>query len=172
MSEVKFFWATVESVSPVTVRRDGETEPMGVSPSALVDPMTLQEGNRVWCQLQHRRALIVGVSGGQGTGPWVNLSMFGGWSRSYGQARYNNGGIDIVAHFTKDDGSSSNAQRPARLPSSSFYPDRSAYFQVSTSHRPLVKTMYANSDGELRVFSESVDGGWLNINTHIPDFYF
>lgn len=65
-----FFWATVESLNPLTVRRDGETAPMGVAPSSLVNlgnataVVDLAEGDRVWCQLHNRRALIVGRAGG------------------------------------------------------------------------------------------------------------
>ena len=65
-----FFWATVVSLNPLTVRRDGETAPMGVSPSSLVNmgnatlSVDLEPGDRVWCQLQHRRALVLGRSGG------------------------------------------------------------------------------------------------------------
>jgi hypothetical protein len=59
-----FGWATVHTVNPLTVRRDGETEPLGVEPDALVDKAALQRDSRVWCQFHQRRVLILGVSGG------------------------------------------------------------------------------------------------------------
>ena len=36
MSDSEFAWATVYSENPVTVRRDGETEPIGVTPQTVV----------------------------------------------------------------------------------------------------------------------------------------
>lgn len=59
-----FGWATVVSVNPLSVRRDGETAPLGVSPFSLVDTSRLAVGDRVWIQLVDRRALILGVGGG------------------------------------------------------------------------------------------------------------
>ena len=59
-----FGWATVVSVNPLSVRRDGETAPLGVSPFSLVDTSLLAVGDRVWIQLVDRRALILGVGGG------------------------------------------------------------------------------------------------------------
>lgn len=64
MSDSEFSWATVYSASPVTVRRDGETEPIGVTPQSVVPLAMLSVGDRVWCQFVKRRMLILGRAGG------------------------------------------------------------------------------------------------------------
>lgn len=64
MSDSEFAWATVYSSNPVTVRRDGETEPIGVTPQTVVPLAMLSVKDRVWCQFVNRRALILGKAGG------------------------------------------------------------------------------------------------------------
>lgn len=66
LSESEFAWATVYSENPLTVRRDGETEPIGITPQAIVPLSLLKTGNRVWCQFVNRRAIILG----RATGVW------------------------------------------------------------------------------------------------------
>lgn len=66
MSESQFSWATVYTDNPITVRKDGETEPIAVTPDAIVPLPLLKEGNRVWCQFVNRRAIILG----RATGVW------------------------------------------------------------------------------------------------------
>lgn len=64
LSDSDFAWATVYSDNPVTVRRDGETEPIGVTPGMIIPPSLLKTGNRVWCQFVNRRAIILGKAKG------------------------------------------------------------------------------------------------------------
>lgn len=64
MSASEFAWATVYSDNPVTVRRDGETEPIGVTPQTVVPLAMLAVKDRVWCQFVNRRALILGKANG------------------------------------------------------------------------------------------------------------
>lgn len=64
MSDSEFAWATVYSDNPITVRRDGETEPIGVTPGMIIPPSLLKTGNRVWCQFVNRRAIILGKAKG------------------------------------------------------------------------------------------------------------
>ena len=64
LSDSDFAWATVYSDNPITVRRDGETEPIGVTPGMIIPPSLLKTGNRVWCQFVNRRAIILGKSKG------------------------------------------------------------------------------------------------------------
>lgn len=64
MSDSEFAWATVYSENPVTVRRDGETEPIGVTPQTVVPLTMLSVKDRVWCQFVNRRALILGKANG------------------------------------------------------------------------------------------------------------
>lgn len=64
-NESTFFWATVEGTDPLVVRRDGETQPLGATPDALVDKSALEEGQRVRCQLHYKRVIILGVAGGE-----------------------------------------------------------------------------------------------------------
>lgn len=58
-----FGWATVNTTNPLTVRKDGETEPIGVEPDSLINKATLDPGNRVWYQSHNRRVIILGVAG-------------------------------------------------------------------------------------------------------------
>ena len=78
MSESEFAWATVYSDSPVTVRRDGETEPIGVTPQTLIPMSLLNTGDRVWCQFVNRRALILGKSKGVWPIFWGGIHRFSG----------------------------------------------------------------------------------------------
>lgn len=58
-------WATVISITPLTVRLDGDTTPIPVT-STLVNPLSLVIGNRVWCQLFGQRLIVLGMGGGSG----------------------------------------------------------------------------------------------------------
>lgn len=66
---LSFGWATVLTVTPLTVRRDGESQPLGVAPDALVNKANLVVGQRVWCQFYQRRVLIIGAAGGTEPAP-------------------------------------------------------------------------------------------------------
>lgn len=61
---MSFGWATVETTNPLAVRRDGETEPLGVEPDALIAKGMLEVDNRVWCQFHQRRVIILGKAHG------------------------------------------------------------------------------------------------------------
>lgn len=63
-NDLVFFWAKVETTNPLTVKRDGETEPIGAEPDVLVDKMALTTSSRVRCQLHHKRVIVLGVAGG------------------------------------------------------------------------------------------------------------
>lgn len=60
----EFVWGTIYNQSPLAVRLDGETSPIGVTPDALVDKSLLREGDRVRCEFDGRRVIIWGVAGG------------------------------------------------------------------------------------------------------------
>lgn len=57
-----FGWAVVTSVSPLMIRYDAQDEPIAGTPARLVSVLAI--GDRVWCQRQHRRDIILG----RGTG--------------------------------------------------------------------------------------------------------
>lgn len=56
-------WGNVVGVSPVRVRLDGDSEPLGVTPDVLC---RVQVGDRVRVQISNRRMVIVGKLGGAG----------------------------------------------------------------------------------------------------------
>lgn len=64
-----FKWATVVTVSPLSIKLDGDTAPLAMIPDSLVDPFLLAPGSRVRVELSLRKAVIHGVSQGrfQGT---------------------------------------------------------------------------------------------------------
>jgi hypothetical protein len=48
----------------LTVQRDGETKPVGVTPNALVNKVELQYNDRVYVMLHHHRVTILGKAHG------------------------------------------------------------------------------------------------------------
>lgn len=59
------FWAVVDSVSPLAVRRRGETTVLPVAAGdCLIDPATLTVDDPVRCELSARRVIVVGRAGG------------------------------------------------------------------------------------------------------------
>jgi hypothetical protein len=61
---VSFLWATVTDDSPLRIRLDGEASEVPVTPSSLVDPLSLQPDDRVLIEIRDRRLLIHGRAGG------------------------------------------------------------------------------------------------------------
>lgn len=59
----QYLWATVTATSPLTIRLDGETEPLEAAPDSLLKRVTV--GQRVWCQFHGRRIVILGAAGGE-----------------------------------------------------------------------------------------------------------
>jgi hypothetical protein len=55
-------WATVTDTAPLTIRLDGDQDPLPVTPDTLVDPTTLKAGRRVWVQFFGRRLIVVGAA--------------------------------------------------------------------------------------------------------------
>lgn len=179
MSEVKFFWATVESVSPVTVRRDGETEPMGVSPSALVDPAAVKVGDRVWCQLQHRRALLIGIAGGiplpepeQLVGPWSSLRLSSNAHDWSGEARYRRvpRGIEIYLHMTAGGSSGPSGTYVAGFSSSSGITFKRSWYSTCSGSGGAVGTLYAVPSTSSRNLIGNHSSRYLRASTVIPDY--
>lgn len=74
-------WGEVITTSPLSIQLDGDTEPLAGVPDSLIDPDTIDPGDRVWVQLFGRRVIVVGAyehegSGGAGTittGPRARL---------------------------------------------------------------------------------------------------
>lgn len=167
-----FFWATVESGSPLTVRRDGETAPIGVAPSVLVDPAWLRVGDRVWCQLQYRRALVLGVAGGvRVVGEWQNLGVFGGWDASRAVWRYREGGIDVVFRGNHD-GSTANMHRPFNIPGVTLHVTWRGGSFMSTSNDWRDGAIFTVDErGHGVFFRHEQRGGWLDVNIFVPDYF-
>lgn len=178
MTEPVFFWATVESLNPFTVRRDGETAPMGVSPSSLIDATLLPVGARIWCQLQHRRALVLGAAGGAPTvGPWHSvLSLRNTWEQYPGflsmGVRRVSAGAQLVGFLRP------SSSGPGTLSSGLIL------FEVPAAFRPLnslrVSALISRSNDPAH-FSLNRDGefiktegdlsprsSWININVIYP----
>lgn len=59
-----FNWATVTDDSPLTIRFDGQSDNLGITPDTLVDPASLAVNDRVWVQQWGKRVLILGVAAG------------------------------------------------------------------------------------------------------------
>lgn len=68
-------WATVVTDSPLQIRMDGDTTPLDITPENLVGP--LSAGERVWVQVEGRRALVTGKAGGAGV-PTGSVQMYMG----------------------------------------------------------------------------------------------
>ena len=61
---MKFIWATVTSITPLRVRLDGDTAALPFTPDSIVDPAALIVNDRVRCEIDARRVIIHGRSGG------------------------------------------------------------------------------------------------------------
>ena len=58
-------WVTVTAAgSTISVRRDGEDEPLTVEPILLVPRADLVVGDRCWCQFYQRRIILLGKARG------------------------------------------------------------------------------------------------------------
>lgn len=73
-SSTKFQWGTIVTNLPLAVKFDGNTEPIDARPDTLVDPTSLWIGDRVWCQLEGRRVIIIGAAKG---GTYAGVSSEG-----------------------------------------------------------------------------------------------
>lgn len=62
-------WGTITATSPLRIRLDGDTDPLPLTPDSLVDPLILEVGDRVRCEVVGR-VVIVGKSGGTPAGPF------------------------------------------------------------------------------------------------------
>ena len=63
-----FRWATVIDNDPLTIRLDGDTDPLPFVPECLVDPTALPIAARVWVQMYQYRVVVLGAPDGVGTG--------------------------------------------------------------------------------------------------------
>lgn len=66
-------WGTIQSVTPLRVRLDGDTEALTGTPDTLT-PVHL--GDRVRVHVYNRRATIIGVNGGGGLGAYPVGSFY------------------------------------------------------------------------------------------------
>ena len=57
-----FRWATVTDDVPLTIRLDGDSQPLPIVPDSLIEGSPPAVGKRVWVQLFGRRVIIIGVS--------------------------------------------------------------------------------------------------------------
>ena len=57
-----FMWATVTNTSPLRVQLDGDTAALLVTPDTLIDPITIIAGQRVRCEINGNKVIILGVS--------------------------------------------------------------------------------------------------------------
>ena len=62
MSGDSFWWATVTATGPLRIRRDGDADPLPITPDALVSGLVV--GARVWCQRSGRAVIILGRNNG------------------------------------------------------------------------------------------------------------
>lgn len=60
-----WFWAVVHSVNPLRVRKDGETNPISITPLSVGG--TYMVGDRVRCHLSRNQLIIIGSAGHGGT---------------------------------------------------------------------------------------------------------
>ena len=176
-----FFWATVESLQPFTVRRDGETMPMGVSPSSLVVISELDVGARVWCQLHNRRALVLGVAGGIPfppfpepeplIGPWSSLQLSSNAHNWSGTARYRRvpRGLELYLNVSAGSGTPS-ATYVAGFPSSSGITFRNSWYTQCSGASGIVGTFYAMPSKSTRNFIANHDSIYVRVSAVIPDY--
>lgn len=57
-----FRWATVTDDVPLTIRLDGDSQPLPIVPDSLIEGSPPAAGKRVWVQLFGRRVIVIGVS--------------------------------------------------------------------------------------------------------------
>ena len=62
MSTGASWWATVTATGPLRMRRDGDADPLPITPDALVSGLVV--GARVWCQRSGRAVVILGRNNG------------------------------------------------------------------------------------------------------------
>lgn len=78
-----FRWATVVNTDPLVIRMDGESQPVGATPSSLVG--ALEPGNRVWVQSYGRALIVIGTSAYTPPEPpppepvWQSVTLLNGW---------------------------------------------------------------------------------------------
>lgn len=61
-----WLWATVATTNPLTVRLDGDDDPLELTPVNLAGKLSV--GNRVWAQMAGKRVVILGLNGGPPAG--------------------------------------------------------------------------------------------------------
>lgn len=176
-----FFWATVESLNPLTVRRDGETAPMGVAPSSLVDPASLSVGSRVWCQLHNRRALVIGVAGGIPeyvppkpeplVGPWRNLVLSSNAHDWSGTAQYRTvpRGVEIYVQVSAGNGTPSD-NYVCGFSSSSGITFRENWYAACLGSGSSVGKFAAQPNSSTRNFLAYHNNKYLRVSAVIPDY--
>lgn len=58
-------WATVTALAPLRLQLDGDSAPIPITPDSLVDPLTLDVGDRLRVELSDaKRIIVLGRSGG------------------------------------------------------------------------------------------------------------
>lgn len=105
-------------------------------------------------------------------GRWQDVTVWGGWSTdgSGGRAlcRRRTDGIDIIVRVRRDSESTANTQRPGRIPFTLRQPFRSTYWSTSGGG---VFALEIDQGGNIRTPNNTHTGGWLEVNTFIPDWY-
>lgn len=64
-------WATVTDVSPVTIQFDGDSVPLPYAPDSLVG---VRIGDRVWCDIEGKRVVILGVGNPDASSEWTTFT--------------------------------------------------------------------------------------------------
>lgn len=111
----RFGWATVTGVAPLRVRKDGETDPLPMTPD-VIGPVGVAVGTRVWCQYFGRRVLVLGAGGAGDTG-WVPIPSFGGFGGAI-NGRKVGSLVEVTAYVTGTFAATSNTPLvpPAGIP--------------------------------------------------------
>lgn len=71
-------WGTVTQASPLRVTLDGDTDAVPFTPQTVVKG--IPTGKRVVCIEQHRRLIIIAVTGWTDNTGWAPLTLENGWS--------------------------------------------------------------------------------------------
>src|SRR5699024_11583766 len=105
-------------------------------------------------------------------GEWNNFAtVFGGWTASWGQWRRRNGGIDVVCRMNHD-GGRSNTNRPFALSSNLLKRTIRGlpFWATDPGSKGVTLTI---DDGGFALFSHNYEtnGGWMEANFFIPDYY-
>lgn len=107
------------------------------------------------------------------TGEWRDLAQFGGWSYDNAVSRIRDGGVDVTGVFVRtDQGTSGNRSRLGRL--------AEAHRPARIFRAPIITSRYTGnrgisidpSTGDINVYGGDIEGGWVEVNVHIPDIYF